>query len=275
MPVQILVGAEPFFIPGGSVGCLCLHGLTGTPQEMAWLGQHMAEQGSAVYVPRLTGHGINPSYLTRTRWQDWYASALDGYHLLRRECDQVFVMGLSMGGLLTLLLAASEPVDGAAVLAAPLAITSNPAMRFIHLLRHIYPYVPTPPAQPDDPLNLRITELQRTRGERITGRVSYNSQYTTAGLSELVHLQQQVIDRLGLIIAPLLLAYSEGDQTVNIADLDRILANVASRDVEVLRLVESDHILTNDVDHPRVFEAVRSFVATHTVSDKLAHNLLH
>jgi hypothetical protein len=32
-------------------------------------------------------------------------------------------------------------------------------------------------------------------------------------------LQQQVIDRLGLIIALLLLAYSEGDQTVNIADL--------------------------------------------------------
>ncbi len=261
MPVKLLAGAEPFFIPGGHIGCLCLHGLTASPQEMAWLGEHLAAQGATVYVPRLNGHGIHPEYLARTHWQDWYASALDGYHLLARQCDQVFVMGLSMGGLLSLLLSAHEPVSGAVIMAAPLVL-SNPALRWVHVLRRFVRYVPT--SDKPDLLGERIAVMQRERGQRVTGRVSYRGQYTMAGLSELVHLQDQVNANLSKITAPLLLVYSEGDKTVNINDMETVRAGVASQDVQTLRLVESDHILTNDVDHPRVFAAAWSFIEAHS-----------
>lgn len=264
MPIRFLTGAEPFFIPGGPVGCLCMHGLTASPQEMDWLGRHLAAQGATVYAPRLNGHGIHPEYLSRSRWQDWYASALDGYHLLARNCDQVFVLGLSMGGLLSLLLAAHEPVAGAVIMAAPFKL-DNPALKMIHILRHLFRYVPT--SSRPDLLGERIAAMQRERGERVTGRVSYRSQYTTAGLSELVYLQAQVKRDLPRISAPLLLIYSEGDRTVHMADAEVIRAGVASQDVQLVRLTDSDHILTNDVDHPRVFAEAWSFIAAHSIAE--------
>ena len=41
-----------------------------------------------------------------------------GYELLRQHCDQIFVMGLSMGGALALMLASQVPVAGVVTLSA-------------------------------------------------------------------------------------------------------------------------------------------------------------
>ena len=115
----------PTIIPGGKlselragpVGCLCLHGVSASPDEMRWFGEHLHSQGITVFAPRAVGHGVHQSHMRTTRWQDWYLSALDGYHLLRKECNQIYVAGLSKGGLLALLVAANEYVDGVIVMA--------------------------------------------------------------------------------------------------------------------------------------------------------------
>jgi esterase/lipase len=56
-PAGIMPGAEPFFFRGGAVGCLVLHGWTGSTQEVRALGAHLATQGYTVFGPRLTHHG--------------------------------------------------------------------------------------------------------------------------------------------------------------------------------------------------------------------------
>ena len=96
-----LKGGEPFFGLGdgtnGSVGCLLIHGFTGTPFEMRGLGEWLAGEGYTVLGPRLTHHGTTAADMNRSRWWDWYYSALDGWHLLNQICDEVVVVGLSMG----------------------------------------------------------------------------------------------------------------------------------------------------------------------------------
>ena len=103
---SIMSGGESFFFKGGQVGVLCLHGFTASPAEVRWLGEHLAGHDYTVYGPRLPGHAPHPHDLARYRWQDWYLTALDGCHLLHSHCQQVFVVGHSMGGCLALLLAA-------------------------------------------------------------------------------------------------------------------------------------------------------------------------
>ena len=119
--LKLIKGAEPQFYRGNQIGCLVLHGFMASPNEVGWMGQHLAEEGYTVYVPRLTGHGINPEHMTRMRWQDWYGQVLDSYHILRQQCEQVYIIGHSMGALLALLLAADDrlTVDGVIVAAAP------------------------------------------------------------------------------------------------------------------------------------------------------------
>jgi carboxylesterase len=118
---QLLEGGEPFFFPGGQTGCLLLHGFTGAPKEMRLLGEHLADQGYTVLGPRLFGHATIKKDMLRARWRDWVASSLDGYYLLRGACTKIVVMGLSMGGALTLYLGARYPVDGLVAMSTPYA----------------------------------------------------------------------------------------------------------------------------------------------------------
>ena len=97
----VIPTAEPFFFRGGPTACLLIHGFTGAPKEMRWMGEYLAGQGYSVLGVRLAGHATKPADLIRTRWQDWLASVEDGYHLLQGDCAQIFVCGLSMGGILS------------------------------------------------------------------------------------------------------------------------------------------------------------------------------
>ena len=67
---------------------------------------------------RLAGHGTTPQDLNETKWQDWYKAVSDGVYRLQAGCDRVSIVGLSMGGLLTIKAAAELPVAKAAILAA-------------------------------------------------------------------------------------------------------------------------------------------------------------
>ena len=121
-------------MPGDKTGCLLVHGWTGAPQEVRWLGQHLAAQGYTVHGVRLAGHGTTPRDMGRTHWRDWYASLLDGYYLLRQTCERVFALGLSMGAALSLLLAANEDLNGVVAMASPYRL-STLQVRAASLLR--------------------------------------------------------------------------------------------------------------------------------------------
>ena len=66
----IMPGAEPFTMKGGATGGLLVHGVTGTPHEMLWLGTQLAADGHTVRGPRLAGHATTPEEMSATRWPD-------------------------------------------------------------------------------------------------------------------------------------------------------------------------------------------------------------
>ena len=98
-----------YYVAGGRVGVLLIHGLAGTPAEMRYVANGMARAGYTVYCPQLAGHCGSAADIKRTTWQDWYRSAEQALLELRRECDTVIVGGLSTGAVLALLLAARHP----------------------------------------------------------------------------------------------------------------------------------------------------------------------
>src|SRR6266496_4527169 len=103
---QIIPTAEPFFFLGDAAkpACLLIHGFTGTPKEMRSMGEYLHQQGFTCLGIRLTGHATHPEDMIRSRYSDWMASVEDGYQLLRGITDSIFLVGLSMGGVLSLLM---------------------------------------------------------------------------------------------------------------------------------------------------------------------------
>jgi carboxylesterase len=107
-----------FFLGPEDTGkaCLLIHGFTGTAAEMRGLGEALAAQGIRVHGIALAGHSGDPEDLARSTRKDWLASAEAGLAQLA-QYQRIFVAGLSMSGMLFLLLAVYHPERIAGVVA--------------------------------------------------------------------------------------------------------------------------------------------------------------
>src|SRR5207247_10449234 len=101
---------DAFSLPGSRpLGCLLVHGFTGTPEEMRPLGEALAARGFPVHAVRLAGHGTDVADLARTRWTDWFASVEAGVARLRASTERLAVAGMAMGSPVAPHLAAPLP----------------------------------------------------------------------------------------------------------------------------------------------------------------------
>lgn len=253
-------GGEPFFMRGGDVGCLCVHGLNAVPQEVLWLGKHLAAQGYTVYGPRLTGHGTSIQDMRHTTWHDWYGVVLDGYRLLRQQCSKVFVLGLSLGGLLSLQLGTREQPDGIVDMAGPLML-DQAMLPYTRYLKTVWHYTNKNLDENHYRIDRRMRAIQERQGEPIIGRAAYGH-FPVASLAEMYALQQATRPNLSALTSPLMLVYSAGDQTVPVENLDMVANGVGTpeKDLHRLKLEKSDHLLTLDEEMDTVFETVSGFI---------------
>lgn len=255
------LGAKPVFNRGNHIGCLLLHGFSAAPPEISWLGDHLHRSlEMTTYTPRLTGHGTQPEDMRRMRWEDWYMSARDGYELLANQCDQVFVAGVSMGGLLTLLLAAAQDVNisGAALLATPSyyyskAVANARWLKYLLSMNHM----------PDRTyLPQIIREEQYRREEHVIGRTHY-TRWSLAAVEQLHQLTQTARTHFYQVRDPLLLIYAARDKAVPLECMDDIAHHVSSSSIEKHILHHSGHIITQDVERDTAFSLVEGFFRRH------------
>lgn len=85
---------------------LLIHGYTGSPAELKLLGEYLNKKGYSVFGVRLPGHGTTPEELNKTNWPLWYDAVRKAHEELSQCCSEISVVGLSMGGLLAMKLAA-------------------------------------------------------------------------------------------------------------------------------------------------------------------------
>src|SRR5512147_586120 len=141
---QIIPTAEPFFFLGdrSQPGCLLIHGFTSTPKEMRWMGEYLNRHGYSCLGIRLAGHATDPEDMIRSNWTDWTASVEDGYHLLRGVTDSIFLIGLSMGGVLSLLMSTRLAVKGVIAMSTPYELPDDRRLRHIDWISKMIPYMP-------------------------------------------------------------------------------------------------------------------------------------
>ena len=114
----------PSFEKRGDIGVLLVHGFTSSPLEMQPLEEYLTGQGFSTYNVRLAGHASDYHYLNMTTYEDWYDSVKYGLFILRKNCRKVFIAGSSMGGLVSLMTAHLNRLDGAILLAPCIKIKS-------------------------------------------------------------------------------------------------------------------------------------------------------
>ena len=131
-----------FFLEGGKTGVLLIHGCTGSPTEMRWIGDYPHAPRVSVSGPLLPGHGTTPEAMNCCRWTDWTGHVEATLADLRARCTRVFVGGLSMGSLLTLHLAAKFSDLPGAIVYSPAVWTTTSKVYLTPIARHFVAFQP-------------------------------------------------------------------------------------------------------------------------------------
>lgn len=240
-----LEGAEPFEFDGKDASVLVLHGFTGTTQSMRFLGEELNKRfGFSVMGPCLPGHGTSPDEMEKTDFLDWLGGAVAALKTLAERGDPVFVTGLSMGGTLTLGLAAQFPELVAGIAPINALVGKNDG-------------------------GLAELVLDAASPARIPG---IGSDIKVEGVVELayaevpvpclrsVYLAQAAIgDVLHKVTCPTLALQSREDHVVHPDNGYRIMRRIESVHRELIWLENSYHVATLDNDKELIVERTGKF----------------
>lgn len=243
---KVLPTALPRRLAGRGDAVLLLHGFTGWPGEMAFLGDRLAEAGLTVAIPRLPGHGTNGMDFLQTGWRDWLRAATDAYFELAATGSRVHVVGYSLGALLAIILAARFPVRRLCLVAPAVKVT-NRLLPFAPILalfmRRMRSHDAVPKGQVD------------ARDEEVLGREYWSWRFGPQSASVL-RLQRMANRRLGRVSSPTLVVLGGKDPTVPLSAWDFVRARIASEALERVVLPESTHQIPAGPDRERAADAI-------------------
>lgn len=250
---QIIPTAEPFLFTGEATkpACLLIHGFTGTPKEMRGMGEFLNQHGYSCLGVRLTGHATHPEDMIRSTWTDWVASVEDGYHLLRGLSERIFLVGLSMGGILSLLMSTRLDVLGVVALSTPYKLPDDPRLRHIEWISKIVPYMPKSDEEPGS------SWFDKNAWN---DHVSY-PQNPVRSIGELNKLLGEMRLALPQVQVPVQLIHSRNDDYIVRDSMEMIYEDlVNASDKTRLYVSGSGHVLTRDAAHPQVFQSALEFI---------------
>jgi len=188
-------------------GVLIVHGFTSSLDCVNALQPPIQALGLPARMPVLRGHGAeSPEALRGVTWPDWVADAEGAMEDLLAEVERVIVVGHSMGGLVTLTLAAEHPdaIDSIVVAAAAVQLAT--------------PLAPGRPLHFLAPLLVRLlgrVDMPPTYADPALAQYDTNYPWTpTDAVSSLFEFAEVTRRRLPEVRVPALILQSRRDTTV-------------------------------------------------------------
>ncbi len=263
----------PMTMKNAKRGALIVHGLTATPATMAPTMEAMEDAGYVVSAPLLPGHGTTVEDLERTTWQDWVRGVSEAYEALATQCDSIYYIGLSLGALLGLHLAATvrgEPVEPPLGPSTGSGRTANSKLRALALMgtplhlspfvRRIVPVVRYTPvrwlytASPKD----WKTSVADPDGLKAYQESSYD-RIPTKAVYQIYDLERVVQTQLGQIHTPTLFIHSHQDEVAPPSNVTELCAKINDPEPEVLWVDRSYHVISLDFDRELVNQTILQF----------------
>jgi len=241
--------------PAGADAVLCLHGLTSTPYEMQPLATALARRGLHVLVPRLLGHGTRPECLSHTRWSDWLGSARLAFDRLAARHDRVFVVGLSMGALLGIVLAHERGAccPGLVLMGTPLHLGARTQLAF-----HVVRALPLAEALPD----YEKTDGPDVSDPAVAAAMPSYDRIPMAAAASLIDGQREAVSRLPRLRTPTLVLHGRHDHVAPVSNARRLYESLRMPRRRLVIYPRSWHILPLDVESESVVRDVVDFIDT-------------
>lgn len=213
---------------------------------MRKLADRLAEKDYTVRTINLPGHAATEDDMAKTNWKMWLQASKEAALEMLESCDTFTVCGLSMGGVLALLIAEQMKVDACVPISAPMAAKN----KLLPLAGVMSPFMKriswAPPAE-------------RHRALDHDYDFGYKGFPTAKGmdLHKLITLARR---NLFNINCPILCVQSDADETIWDGSADCILGGVGSETRQKLTLHGVPHVCTISSELDAIVNAMDAFM---------------
>lgn len=239
----------------GPFGVLILHGFTSSLDCVNGVEPPLKALGLPTRMPVLRGHGAeSPEALRGVTWRDWVADGEAALGDLLTEAERAIVFGHSMGGLVTLTLAADhhDAIESIVVAAAAIQLASplapgRPFHFLAPLVARLQKRLDMPPVYVDSEL------------------AQYDTNYAWApadAVLSLLEFSRVTRRRLPEVHVPALVMQSHNDSTVAPESAEIIYESIStpSEQKRIAWFDETEHEMFRDCEREAAIETVVDYV---------------
>ncbi|NLI55242.1 MAG: alpha/beta fold hydrolase [Clostridiales bacterium] len=242
--------SQPLFHKGNAVGCITLHGIGGTPANIRVVADALIEKGYTVISPMIPGHGETVRAQNASTGAQWLEGVRAAYRRLKDEgCEQVYALGLSLGGVLCGLLAEEEHLNGLALICTPIKMK-----RYLRIARTLSPIIPV------------VGYPESREGKPAWGDNLYAQMYggfSTKKLVDLSRLARRLKRNLDKIDCPTLIVSAAQDDKVDPKSVELFCKGaVNAPSVEYAMFEHSPHGCTYGPERDQVAARCAAFVSS-------------
>ena len=215
------------------------------------MGEYLHRQGYTCLGVRLVGHATHPEDMIRSRWTDWTASVEDGYNLLYGLTDAIFLVGLSMGGVLSLLMSTRLKVKGVISMSAPSRLPQDYPVWLLQLMSLFVKYRP----KTNEPPGSSWFDKTAYQDHIAYGK---NPVRSSAELKKLILAMRAALPK---VTVPVLLMHSRDEKYVLPDNMEYIYEHlVNTADKTRVYVTGSGHVLPRDASREQVFQSAVEFI---------------
>lgn len=218
---------------------LMIHGYPTAPNMYSYSASRLDEAGFDVFAPLIPTFGADPEEFKNTGYTQWFQFIDDFYLDLRRKYRAVHVLGVSMGGAMTLDLAEKYSgtelaMEDIVVISAPVAynciryaVMTNPLG---YLARTLRLFIKT--------IDLHVVNSRPDSEDGNEDWCGYGGIVMTHGVS-LTAAFNRIRKNLSSIEVPMFVMHDRGDRTVSFRNL-AIIRKFCNDNIAVCKEVEMD-----------------------------------
>ncbi len=255
----------------GRIGCLMLHGFMGSPVSSRDMGQFLAQNGVTVHCPLLPGHGNLPHQIHSFSRRDWVAEAEEGLHTLSKYCDQIFLIGHSMGAVLSAHLAQKYKDICGLILLAPLYDVPDWRIKLAAVGRYFTPwFYPLKKKDVDRDIFVgRVLDFDPTLNPNDPALQEFfveASRLPLDGIDEMCKMAVMGRKLWPKTYQPVIIFQGGHDPAVNPGNTEKLFQQLGSADKEMKFFPQVGHELMRPVEpiHQKVWHKILAFIEDHS-----------
>jgi esterase/lipase len=224
-------------------GCLLIHGFTGGTFEVAPLAQLLENKSDwKISIPTLPGHEED-GHFEGIDFLHWVEAAEKELTYLLEICDEVYLIGFSMGGMIASHLSTRYPVNKLVLLSAAYHYVS-PHIFMKELIELIIAYMK------NDHHNLLMYH-------RFQKKLKSVPLTTVRQFQKLVHSFRPDIKNISI---PTFIAHGLKDSIVPPKSSKQIFQQIGSNEKEIMWIDNSNHLICLCDDNRILFEKIVNFL---------------